>query len=177
MVDACELVGLSPHQKITSPLRMLYYGLCADATDEYCRTSETTGQECLRSFCIAIRAFFENHHMRQPTRANFNKQLSINGARRFLGIFASLDCMHWEWKNFPVAWQGDFGDRNDKKSIILEAIASENLHMWHAFFGLPRSNKDLNVLGRSPFCIIYCALRLETCTLRSWAVLMTSTIY
>jgi hypothetical protein len=49
-----------------------------------------------------------------------------------------------------VAWQGDFGDRNGKKSIILEAIASEDLHIWHAFFGLPGSNNDLNVLDHSP---------------------------
>jgi hypothetical protein len=49
-----------------------------------------------------------------------------------------------------MAWQGDFGDRNGKKSIILEAIASEDLHIWHAFFGLPGSNNDLNVLVRSP---------------------------
>ena len=49
-----------------------------------------------------------------------------------------------------MAWQGDFGYRNGRKSIVLEATASENLHIWHAFFGLPGSNNDLNVLGRSP---------------------------
>jgi hypothetical protein len=58
--------------------------------------------------------------------------------------------MHWEWKNCPVVWHGDFSDRNRKKSIILEAIASEDLHIWHAYFGLPGSNNDLNVLSRSP---------------------------
>ena len=65
-------------------------------------------------------------------------------------MFASLDCMHYEWKNCPVAWQGDYGDREGKKSIILEAIADSNLHIWHAFFGLPGSNNDVNVLDRSP---------------------------
>jgi hypothetical protein len=149
-VDACGLLGLSPHQKITSALRMLCYGLCADATDKYCRTSESTAMECLKRFCLAIRVLFEDYYMRQPIRADFEKQLAINEARGFPGIFASLDCMHWEWKNCPVAWQGDFGDRNGKKSIILEAIASEDLHIWHAFFGLPGSNNDLNVLVRSP---------------------------
>jgi hypothetical protein len=149
-VDACSLLGLSPHHKITSALRMLCYGVSSNAIDEYCRTSESTTMECLKRFCLAIRALFEDYHMRQPTRVDFDKQLAINEARGFPGMFASLDCMHWEWKNCPVAWHGDFGDRNGKKSIILEAIATEDLHIWHAFFGLPSSNNDLNVLNRFP---------------------------
>jgi hypothetical protein len=148
-VDACGLRGLSPHQKITSALRMLCCGMCADATDEYCRTSESSAMKSLKRFCIAIRAEFENYHLRPPTLRDFQKQLAINANRGFPGMFASLDCMHYEWKNCPVAWQGDFGDREGKKSIILEAIADGGLHIWHAFFGLPGSNNDLNVLDRS----------------------------
>jgi hypothetical protein len=65
--DAAGLLGLSPHQKITSALRMLCYGVCGDATDEYCRTSESTALVALKRFCKAVRAEFEPHHMRQPT--------------------------------------------------------------------------------------------------------------
>jgi hypothetical protein len=129
---------------------MLCYGMCADATDEYCRTSESTAIMSLKRFCVAIREEFESYHLRQPTRADFDKQLAINANRGFPSMFASLDCMHYEWKNCPVAWQGDFGDRDGKKSIILEAIADGGLHIWHAFFGLPGSNNDVNVLDRSP---------------------------
>jgi hypothetical protein len=149
-LDACGLLGLSAHQKITSALRMLCYGLCGDATNEYCRTYESTAMECLRRFCLAIKALFEDYYMHQPTQADFDKQLAVNEACGFPGMFTSMDCMHWEWKNCPVAWQGDFGDRNGRKSIILEAIASEDLHIWHAFFGLLGSNNDLNVLDCSP---------------------------
>jgi hypothetical protein len=35
-----------------------------------------------------------------------------------------------------------------KPTIILEAVASSDL--WHAFFGLPGSLNDINVLHRSP---------------------------
>jgi len=65
-------------------------------------------------------------------------------------MFESLDCIYYEWKKCPVAWQGDFGDRFGKKSKILEAVASEDLHIWHVFFCLPGSNNDLNVLNRFP---------------------------
>ena len=44
-------------------------------------------------------------------------------------MFGSLDCMHWEWKNCLMAWQGDFGDRQGKNSIILEVVATKDLHI------------------------------------------------
>jgi hypothetical protein len=61
--DAVGFLGLSPHQKITSALRMLCYGMCADATDKYCRTSENTTMESLKRFCLAIQAEFEDYHL------------------------------------------------------------------------------------------------------------------
>ena len=35
-------------------------------------------------------------------------------------------------------------------TIILEAVASKDLWIWHAFFGMPGSHNDINVLHRSP---------------------------
>jgi hypothetical protein len=35
-------------------------------------------------------------------------------------------------------------------TIILEAVASHNLWIWHAFFGCPGTLNDINVLNRSP---------------------------
>jgi hypothetical protein len=32
----------------------------------------------------------------------------------------------------------------------LEAVATQDLRIWHAFFGLPGSHNDINVLHRSP---------------------------
>ena len=94
----------------------------ADATDKYCRIGESTAMESMKRFCHAVRTEFGPHYLRQPTRADFEARLRIDEARGFLGMFASLDCMHYVWKNCPVAWQGDYGDRDGAKSIILEAI-------------------------------------------------------
>ncbi|KAI5324423.1 hypothetical protein L3X38_033496 [Prunus dulcis] len=65
-------------------------------------------------------------------------------------MIGSIDCMHWQWKNCPTAWQGDYGNRKGQKGIILEAVAGFDTWVWHAFFGVAGSQNDLNVLGQSP---------------------------
>ncbi|GJY50669.1 ALP1-like protein isoform X1 [Tanacetum coccineum] len=59
----------------------------------------------------------------------------------------AIDCMHWEWRNYPVSWHGQYG-RGDKKypTIMLEAVASQDLWIWHAFFGVAGANNDINLL-------------------------------
>lgn len=66
-------------------------------------------------------------------------------------MLGCLDCMHWEWQNCPVAWKGQF-TRGDYKvpTIMLEAVASYDIWIWHAFFEAAGSNNDINVLDQSP---------------------------
>jgi hypothetical protein len=78
------------------------------------------------------------------------KQLVNNDAKYFMGMFASINCMHYQWKNCVVAWQGQFQDKDGCRNIILEAIINQSLWIWHAFFGLSGCNNDINVLNRSP---------------------------
>nr|GEX46894.1 protein ALP1-like [Tanacetum cinerariifolium] len=92
-------------------------------------------------------------YLRKPTLEDveniYNKHLTTHGFPRML---ESVDCMHWEWKNCPVSWQGQYG-RGDKKkyhTIMLEAVASQDLWIWHAFFGVAGANNDINVLDNSP---------------------------
>ncbi|CAL9019572.1 unnamed protein product [Prunus brigantina] len=61
-----------------------------------------------------------------------------------------LDWMHWEWKDCPTAWAGQFTDYKHKPTIVLEPVASYDTWIWHAFFGVAGSNNDINVLARSP---------------------------
>jgi hypothetical protein len=65
-------------------------------------------------------------------------------------MLASLDCMHYRWKNCSIVLQGSFINKNGNKLIILEAIIDQRLWIWHAYFGLPKNNNNLNVLDRSP---------------------------
>jgi hypothetical protein len=62
--------------------------------------------------------------------------------------------MHWRWENCPTAWKGQYTTgRYGVPTIILEAVASYDLRIWHAFFGVAGSNNDINVLNQSPLFI------------------------
>ena len=65
-------------------------------------------------------------------------------------MLGSIDWMHWRWKNCPAAWHGQFRGQKKDSTIILEAVADHETWIWHAFFGMPGSCNDINVLQRSP---------------------------
>jgi len=148
--DATGVLGLSCFQKVTAALRMLTYGVPADATDEYVRIGESTALESLRRFVAAVVEIFEAEYLRHPNEADIARLLALNEKRGFPGMLGSIDCMHWAWKNCPVESQGQYKGHVNKPTIILEAVASHDLWIWHAFFGMPGSHNDINVLHRSP---------------------------
>ncbi|GJX24512.1 ethylene-responsive transcription factor ERF109-like protein [Tanacetum coccineum] len=91
-------------------------------------------------------------YLRKPTLEDVVKiQQKHNNVHGFPGMLGSIDCMHWKCKNCPVSWQGQYG-RGDKKypTIMLEAVASQDLWIWHAFYGMAGANNDINVLDNSP---------------------------
>ena len=72
-------------------------------------------------------------------------------------MLGSLDCMHWDWGNCPVRFQGQFARGGNKHpTLVLEAVASQDLWVWHAFFGSPGTLNDLIILGRSPLFDTFC---------------------
>ncbi|GJS31646.1 ALP1-like protein [Tanacetum coccineum] len=77
-----------------------------------------------------------------------SKQEQQQAAERVM--LGSIDCMQWEWRNYPKSWHGQFV-RGYKKypTIMLEAIASYDLWIWHAFFRVAGANNDLTVLNNS----------------------------
>ena len=62
--DALGRLGVSTLQKCVAAMRMLVYGVTADACDDYCRLGESTISECMKRFVIAIRGCFEGTYLR-----------------------------------------------------------------------------------------------------------------
>ncbi|XP_037409075.1 uncharacterized protein LOC119271293 [Triticum dicoccoides] len=148
--DALDREGLSPLQKCTSAIRQLAYGTPADILDEYLKIAECTSVKCLKLFVQGVIHIFGDEYMRRPNVDDVQRLLDNGESRGFPGMLGSLDCMHWQWERCPMAWKGQF-TRGDKgvPTLILEAVASHNLWIWHAFFGVAGSNNDINVLNQS----------------------------
>ena len=147
--DAVRVLGLSSLQKITAAGRILAYGTPADSMDEYIRIGESTAIQSLRRFVKAVIAMFGDHYLRSPNNIDIARLLQMGEQRGFLGMLGSIYCMHWKWKNCPTAWQGMYTGHCDEPTIILEVLASQDLWIWHAFFGLLDSLNDINVLDKS----------------------------
>ncbi|KAL0875314.1 hypothetical protein Bca101_025019 [Brassica carinata] len=137
-------------QKCTAALRVLAYGSAADTVDEYLRLGATTTRLCVENFVDGIINLFGEEYLRRPTPADLQRLLDVGEYRGFPGMIGSIDCMHWEWKNCPTPWKGQYSRGSEKPTIVLEAVASYDLWIWHAFFGLPGTLNDINVIERSP---------------------------
>ena len=106
--NAVGQLGLYPIQKVASAIQMLAYGGAADANDEYIQISESTTLESLDRFCDAVIHLYSKEYLRYPTKNDLERLLAVGKARGFPGMLGSLDCMHWEWKNCPTAWAGQY---------------------------------------------------------------------
>nr|GFB26675.1 hypothetical protein [Tanacetum cinerariifolium] len=91
------------------------YGAVHDALDEYLQIGATTARRCLKMFCRAIMEFYGEEFLRKPTYTDMEK----------------LYAHHEEKLEFP---------RMRDPFILMEAIASNDLWIWHAFFGVSGMN-------------------------------------
>ena len=146
--DALNRPGLSLIQKCTAAIRQLAYGSPTDQLDEYIKIGESTALECLKRFVEGVIVVFGAEYLRRPTVQDIERLMEIGERRGFPGMLGSIDCMHWQWEKCPYGWKGMYtrGDHG-VPTIILEAVASHDRWIWHAFFGVAGSNNDINVLS------------------------------
>ena len=81
---------------MTSTMRILSYGVAADAVDDYIRIRESTAIQSLQHFCNLVIEIFGPEYLRSLTSTDIARSLAIGEVRRFPGMLGSLDCMHWE---------------------------------------------------------------------------------
>ena len=148
--NAAGALGLHPLQKMTVAMRMLTYGIAADGADEYIRSAEATNLDSCKKFVIVVCEVLGEQYLRSPNKEDTARLLAIGEERGFPGMLGSIDCMHQGWKNCLKQWHGMFKGHVKEPTMILEAVASKDLWIQHALFGLPGSNNDINVLQRSP---------------------------
>uniref|UniRef100_A0A0D3BRF8 Nuclease HARBI1 n=1 Tax=Brassica oleracea var. oleracea TaxID=109376 RepID=A0A0D3BRF8_BRAOL len=120
----------------------IFDGSMDDAFDQY------FDQQFDQYFDQAFENFSNNYGDQEKEKKKGNNELTSKEIVKKTIYEAS--CMHWEWKNCPTAWKGQYTWGSGKPTIVLEAVASYNLWIWHVFFGPPGTLNDFNVLDRSP---------------------------
>ncbi|GJY71149.1 ALP1-like protein [Tanacetum coccineum] len=129
------------------------YGSVPDSLDEYLQMGATTARKCLENFCKVIMNLYDDKFLRKPTYSDMKKLYAYHNEKHgFPGMLGSIDCTHWPWANCLVAFRAQFsrGDHGPYPFILLEALASNDLWIWHAFFGVSGMNHDVNALRQSP---------------------------
>ncbi|GJU11979.1 ALP1-like protein isoform X1 [Tanacetum coccineum] len=151
-IDAIGRNSIGPILKCTSAIRQMAYDTSPDAFDEYLQIAERTSRECLNHFTKCIHVLYHAKFLRRPTATDIQKTYQLHKNKHGLpGMLRSIDCMHWDWKNYPKSLHGQFKRRDHKyPTLMLEAVADQKLWVWHAYFGVTRANNDLNVLYGSP---------------------------
>lgn len=93
-------------QKCTAAIRILAYGAAYDQVDEYMRMAASTVKSCLTHFVNGLIDVFGPMYLRAPNPSDLRHLLHVAEERGFPRIIGSIDCMHWEWKNYPQEWKG-----------------------------------------------------------------------
>ncbi|GJW98110.1 ALP1-like protein [Tanacetum coccineum] len=152
-IDYTGRVGISSLMKCTSAIRQLAYDIVPDFLDEYLQMSIKSSCLSFDHFCTSVMKIFGLEYLRKPTMTDVVKlhrhHEEKHGFSRMLG---RLDCTDWEWFDCPYGHKGQYvrRDHGPNPFILLEAVASQDLWIWHAFFGVSGSNNDINVLHQSP---------------------------
>nr|GEY92809.1 protein ALP1-like isoform X1 [Tanacetum cinerariifolium] len=121
--------------------------------NEYMQISERSSRKALDHFCQAVMEIYGAEYLRKPTVTDVEKLYRHHKEKHgFQAMLGSLDCTDWEWFGCSYAFKAQYVRRDHGLNpfILLEAVASQDLWIWHAFFGVAGSNNDINVLYESP---------------------------
>ncbi|GKB69528.1 ALP1-like protein, partial [Tanacetum coccineum] len=106
-----------------------------------------------RVICNGVIELYGEEYLRRPMQTNIEKLYAFHKNKHgFAGMIGIIDCTKWTWAQCPQAYRAQFsrGDSESEPFILLEAFTSQDLWIWHVFFGVAGLNNDVNVLCQSP---------------------------
>ncbi|GKD67007.1 ALP1-like protein [Tanacetum coccineum] len=143
--------------KCTSTIRQMAYGSILDALDEYMQMAATTARQSLVAFCTAVMELYGEEFLRKLTYTDIEKFYARHDEKHgFTGMIGIIECTGWSCENWPIAFKAQFylGDHETDPFILFEAIASQDLWIWHAFFGVSGMNNDMKFYVNFLFLMI-----------------------
>jgi hypothetical protein len=114
--------------------------------------SDTLAAKACKEFNKTFLSLYRKKYLKRPGKEDMVRISQLHEQVHGVpGMFGSLDCMHTQWKNCPVAWQGSFKGRAGYPSVVLEAACDHHCYFWHLDYGHAGTNNDINVLQSSDF--------------------------
>ncbi|CAK8541778.1 unnamed protein product [Lathyrus sativus] len=99
-----------------------------NSVDDYLRIGETTILKCVDKFTRGVISVFVPQYLQKQT-------------------FEDIECLLQMGEACGFPWQYVRGDHG-KPTVMLEAIASQDLWISHAFFGVASSNNNTNAFNQ-----------------------------
>nr|GFA91877.1 hypothetical protein [Tanacetum cinerariifolium] len=128
-VDCTKIKGNSKLVKCTFAIHKLAYDIVPDSLDEYLHIGATNFHQSLDYISKYVIETFRAKYLRKPTYMDVE----------------NLYAFHEQKKGFS-----GIHDHGPNPFILLEAITSQDLWMWHAFFGVSEESNDINVIHQCP---------------------------
>ena len=142
--------------KLLRSLKHLGYGCATNAWINYFQMGKSTGCLCVERFCKTIAQITALHeqYLQPYTSADMQCISELHEhVHGVPGMLGSLDCMHVNWKNCPIAYQRSYLGKEKYAMIVWEVVAGNSLWFWHAVLGFAGSCNDINSLDISPLQI------------------------
>jgi Plant transposon protein len=139
-MDTTGRHSISTRQKLAAVFRILVNGEAFDRCDKYLRISETTVRTLFTRHVVQT---YESRYLCGHLEEVVKNIIQRFEAHGFLRCFGSIDCVKVPGKNCPVGNAGQYKGRENKPSILCEAIGDDNLVLTHIFFGMSGVNNDL----------------------------------
>jgi hypothetical protein len=112
------------------------YGVAPHAFSDYFQMSRQYARDCCKHFARIVTLLYTKEFLRVPTKDDLKNiakpHEKVHGTA---GLLGSLDCTHTHWKNCPKGWQGRYKGKENKPTIVMEAMSDYNLFFWHASYG------------------------------------------
>lgn len=106
--------------------------------------------ENLKWLVKLLAKFSVRGYSQTPTENDIARLLRVGQEKKSMNVgLYRLYVLCTNQKNRSAAWESMQHGHVREPTVILEAIASHDLWIWHAFFGLPRSYNHIIVLQQT----------------------------
>ncbi|XP_023753121.1 uncharacterized protein LOC111901483 [Lactuca sativa] len=107
--DARRKRGFTGLQKCVAAIKLMEMRESPHSIDDYMRMSKRTARESLYRLVRGVVETFGDVYLRKPSLNDIQQLYATHEERHdFPGMLGNIDCTHWDRRNCPVAWKGQY---------------------------------------------------------------------